>query len=84
VPSQQLQDQLQTQHSVDTGNSIKNKQNKESSHIIILIIIISAPDIVPTHLGEQIKVPEIDIMRPMIHKPSLVVWFDGYDFKNGN
>jgi hypothetical protein len=27
VPSQQLQDQLQTQHSVDTGNYITDKQN---------------------------------------------------------
>jgi hypothetical protein len=27
VPSQQLQGQLQTQHSVDTGNYIKDKHN---------------------------------------------------------
>jgi hypothetical protein len=27
VPSQQLQGQLQTQHSVDTGNYIKDKRN---------------------------------------------------------
>jgi hypothetical protein len=29
VLSQQLQGQLQTQHSVDSGNHIKDKQNKE-------------------------------------------------------
>jgi hypothetical protein len=27
VPSRQLQNQLQTQHSVDTGNDIKDKHN---------------------------------------------------------
>jgi hypothetical protein len=27
MPSQQLQDQLQTQHSEDTGNYIKDKYN---------------------------------------------------------
>jgi hypothetical protein len=34
VPSQQLQDQLQTQYSVDPGNHIKHK-HKENSHIIL-------------------------------------------------
>jgi cell division protein FtsL len=34
VPSQQLQGQLQTQHTVDTGNYIKDKQkHKDNSHI---------------------------------------------------
>jgi hypothetical protein len=37
VPSQQLQGQLQTQHSVDTGNYIKDKHNIRT--IIIIIII---------------------------------------------
>jgi hypothetical protein len=31
VPSQQLQGQLQTQHSVDTGNSIKEKHNMKTT-----------------------------------------------------
>jgi hypothetical protein len=30
VPSQQLQDQLQTEHSVDTGNYIMDKHNMKS------------------------------------------------------
>jgi hypothetical protein len=29
--------QLQTQHNVDIGNSIKDRQNKDSSHIILII-----------------------------------------------
>jgi hypothetical protein len=33
VPSQQLQEQLQTQHSVDTSNYIMNKHNIESKTI---------------------------------------------------
>jgi hypothetical protein len=33
VPSQQLQSQLQKQHSVDTGNYIQDKQHKSNSHI---------------------------------------------------
>jgi hypothetical protein len=31
VPSQQLQGRLQTQHSVDTGNYIKDKHNIKSN-----------------------------------------------------
>jgi hypothetical protein len=31
VPSQQLQGQLQTQHSVDTGNYIKDKHNMKTT-----------------------------------------------------
>jgi hypothetical protein len=33
VPSQQLQGQLQTQHSVDTGNYIKDKHNMKTTAI---------------------------------------------------
>jgi hypothetical protein len=32
VPSQQLQGQLQTQHSVDTGNYIKDKHNMKTNY----------------------------------------------------
>jgi hypothetical protein len=38
VPSQQQQTQLQTHHSVDNGNYIKDKQHKDNSRIIIIII----------------------------------------------
>jgi hypothetical protein len=33
VPSQQLQYQLQTEHSVDTSNHIKDKQHKDTRQI---------------------------------------------------
>jgi cell division protein FtsL len=42
VPSQQLQGQLQTQHSVDTGNYIiddnNNNNNKNNKNVLLVII----------------------------------------------
>jgi hypothetical protein len=48
MPRQQLKDQLQTQHSLDTGNYIKDKHKIQAStggrknkYITIIIIIIT-------------------------------------------
>jgi hypothetical protein len=41
VPSQQLQVQLRTQHSVDSINYIRDKHNTDKTIVVIVVVVVS-------------------------------------------
>jgi hypothetical protein len=65
VPSQHLQGQLQTQHNVDIGNSIKEKQQQKNS--------IKKSNINIGIITKKIKVLRFEVLTAVVIK-STIFW----------